>query len=635
MMAKFDVKRFPNLAGCTIFLMLVLTLVSCGTLEISLDQTPKPSLVESSPESDTVQNMATEIVTTPTLTQELTDGWGPLVAYTKPVLGYKLLIPESANVQEVEPDENTTYFFEGDIVGESRPYLISVQVMPSEGQTNEKLISTLSTGVNDPSEVQTVRTIDNDRVGTMVTYSNGTGSVCPEIEALMAVFIDRDTGYVIRIVSDGQGRCEAANVPEAMTIVRSFQPPAISAALAMTPTPTPTSIDELVVVFTRDNNAWLWTKTGGERQLTKYGGVDQVLLSDDKGVVAFRRGNGIWAVNVDDSNERQLVKESDLPIPQEGELADYITGITVNQLAWIPGSHELLFNTRMLSDGPGLLLSDDLWRVDADRPSLENLFTPGEGGNFTIAPDGRRVAVVTPDSISLTTISGEDKQRIFSYTPVSTYSEFRYYTRPVWSPNSDVLGVVVPPPDPLAGVVFPPPDSSTRVVIPNLAYGIWRLPTDGTPARLAGTIEARGGLLVPVINPTLEIIAYLPSQEVDPERTDLFFVTWGDTIGEPTFYASRVGFFDAWSPGGGRFSFSRPPGEIASTRFFTGQLDEEPRPVGNGESTTSDIRWVDDVHYLYLQVSDKDWDLLLADSSGTVTLIGAMVGQTWAFDAKK
>ena len=621
MMAKFDMKRFPNLTGGNIFLVLVLTLVSCGTLDISLDRTPEPSVTEGSPESDTVQNIATEIVTTPTLTQEPASGWGPLITYTKPVLGYKLLIPESANVQEIEPDENTTYFFEGDMVGESRPYLISVQVMPSEGQTHEKLISTLSTGVSDPSEVQTVRTIDNDRVGTMVTYSNGTGSVCPEMEALMAVFIDRDTGYVIRILSDGRGRCEAAKVPEAMTIVRSFQPPAISAALAMTPTPSPEPVDDLVVVFTRDNNAWLWTATDGERQLTKDGGVDQVLLSDDKGDVAFRRGNGIWAVNADGSNERQLVKESDLPIPQEGELADYITGMTINQLAWIPGSRELLFNTRMLSDGPGLLLSDDLWNINADSLFLDYLFLPGEGGNFAIAPDGNRVAVITPDSISLTTINGENKQRIFGYTPVITYSEFRYYARPVWSPRSDVLGVVIPPPD--------------RLGMENQAFGIWRLRTDGGSAGLVGTIEARGTypLPEPVINPTLETIAYLSSPDIDPERTDLLFVTWDDRIGDPIFYSSRVDPFYDWSPGGERFSFTRPSGETAAVSIFTGQMDEEPQLVGNGESVALNVRWVDDNSYLYLQASDRGWALLLNDSSGTDTLIASVGGQPPAFDA--
>jgi hypothetical protein len=620
MIRRFGEPYFLNLAAGMMFLLLLIALTSCGTLDISLDRTLEPSVTEGSPESDTVQNIATEIVTTPTLTQEPASGWGPLITYTKPVLGYKLLIPESANVQ----DENTTYFFEGDIVGESQPYLISVQVMPSEGQTHEKLISTLSTDVSDPSEVQTVRTIDNDRVGTMVTYSNGTGSVCPEIEALMAVFIDRDTGYVIRILSDGPGRCEAANVPEAMTIVRSFQPPAISAALAMTPTSSPEPVDDLVVVFTRDNNAWLWTETGGERQLTKDGGVDQVLLSDDKRVVAFRRGNGIWAVNADGSNERQLVNESDLPIPQEGELADYITGMTINQLAWIPGSRQLLFNTRMLTDGPGLLLSDDLWRVNTDPQSvlsLDYLFLPGEGGNFAIAPDGNRVAVITPDSISLTTINGEDKQRIFGYTPVITYSEVQYYARPVWSASSDVLGVVIPPPD--------------RLGMENQAFGIWRLHTDEMSAGFVGTIEARGTnpLPDPVINPTLEMIAYLSSSEVDPEQTDLFFVSWDDTLGDPMFYASQVGSFYDWSPGGEQFSFTRPPGETAAVSIFTGQIDEEPRLVGDGESVVLNVHWLDDNSYLYLQASGRGWDLLLSDSSGTVTLVASVGGLPPAFDA--
>jgi hypothetical protein len=393
--------------------------------------------------------------------------------------------------------------------------------------------------------------------------------------------------------------------------------------LTDTPPPKPAPIDDLVVVFTRDNNAWLWTEDGGERQLTKDGGVGQVLLSDDKLVIAFRRGNGIWAINADGSDERQLVKESELPIPQEGELADYITAMTIDQLAWIPGSHQLLFNTRMLTDGPGLLLSDDLWRVDAYTLSLENLFAPGEGGNFAIAPDGNRVAVITPDSISVTTINGEDKQRIFGYTPVITYSEFRYYARPIWSPSSDVLGVVIPPPD--------------RLGMENHAFGIWRLHANGTPAGLVGTIEARSTnpLPEPVINPTLEMIAYLSGPEVDPERTDLLFVTWGDTIGDPTFYTSRVTSFGAWSPSGGRFSFTRPPSEIAFVSTFTGHLDEEPRPVGNGESAAINVHWVDDDRYLYLQASAKGWDLLLTDNRGRFTPIAAVVGQPPAFDAAR
>jgi hypothetical protein len=364
----------------------------------------------------------------------------------------------------------------------------------------------------------------------------------------------------------------------------------------------------------------LWTETGGERQLTKNGGVDQVLLSDDRQIIAFRRGNGLWAVNADGSDERQLVNERDLPIPQDGALAGGVTDMTVYRVDWIPDSHQLLFNTSPQIEGPGLFLSDDLWWVDADSQTLVNMFAPSEGGQFTISPDGRRVALVTPESISVAGLEGQDKERVFSYTPVSTYSEVQYYARPVWSPEGDNLAVVIPPPDPLAAEIN--------------AYGVWIMAANGESARLNGSLEIQGrGLFEPSISPTLETIAYPSSPEVEPERTDLLLVSWEDTIGDPMFYASQVGSFYDWSPGGERFSFTRPPGETAAFSIFTGQMDEEPQLVGNGESLTRNVHWVDDNSYLYLQASDRGWELLLSDSSGAVTLIASVGGQSPRFDA--
>ena len=182
--------------------------------------------------------------------------------------------------------------------------------------------------------------------------------------------------------------------------------------------------------------------------------------------------------------------------------------------------------------------------------------------------------------------------------------------------------MVIPPPDPLG--------------VENQAFGIWLLRTDGGSAGLVGTIEARGTnpLPDPVIDPTLEMIAYLSSSEVDPEQTDLLFVNWDDTLGEPIFYASRVDSFYDWSPGGERFSFTRPPGETAAVSIFSGQMDEEPQLVGNGESLALNVHWIDDDRYLYLQASDRGWDLLLSDSNGTVSLIASVGGQPPAFDAR-
>jgi hypothetical protein len=182
------------------------------------------------------------------------------------------------------------------------------------------------------------------------------------------------------------------------------------------------------------------------------------------------------------------------------------------------------------------------------------------------------------------------------------------------------------------GVVIPPPD---RLGTEKQAFGIWRLHSDGAPAGLVGTIEARGTnpLPEPIINPTLETIAYLSSPEVEPERTDLLLVNWEDTIGDPIFYTSRVdGLYD-WSPGGDRFSFTRPPGETAAVSIFTGELNAEPQLVGTGESLALNVRWVDDTSYLYLQASDRGWDLLLNDSGGADTLIASVGGQPPTFDA--
>ena len=618
----------------SIFLLLFVTLTACGTLDISLEQTPEPVQTGSSTESgDVPDNEAENTITQFEITEQST-GWGSLESYLHPRYGYEFLVPENAEVLEPEPGGRLTSFSNIRPEGESPSYLIEVVVSPAKGQSTEEVLAVASSDESDVSPMRSVEMADGNLTGALVTYSFGPTPLCPEMRPLLAVVVEQDIAYLITVYSEEVGHCEAIHMPEALAIVNSFRPPTVAPILAMTPTPVsalaPTStpvtapVDDLVVVFTRDNNAWLWTENGGESQLTKNGGVDQVLLSDDKRVVAFRRGTGLWAVNTDGSNERQLVKESDIPIPQEGELADYITGMAINQLAWIPGSHELLFNTMMLSDGPGLLLSDDLWRVNANPQSalsLDYLFLPGEGGNFAIAPDGNQVAVITPDSISLTTINGEDRQRIFGYTPVATYSEVAYYAQPVWSPKSDLLGVVIPPPDPLG--------------TENQAFGIWLLHADRGAAGLVGTIEARGTrpLPDPVINPTLETIAYLSNPEIESDRTDLLLVSWEDTIGDPIFYTSRVdGLYD-WSPGGERFSFTQPPGETNTFSIFTGQLDEEPRQVGDGKSLVLNVHWLDDNSYLYLQASDRGWELFLNNSVGTDSLIVSVGGRPPAFDA--
>jgi hypothetical protein len=95
-MRKLGEAYFPNLAAGTIFLLLLIALTSCSTLDISLDQTPEPAQAGTSPESGGVQDAMTVTLSTPGETPQLAVGWRPLTSYIHPVFGYELLVPEGA-----------------------------------------------------------------------------------------------------------------------------------------------------------------------------------------------------------------------------------------------------------------------------------------------------------------------------------------------------------------------------------------------------------------------------------------------------------------------------------------------------------------------------------------------------------
>jgi hypothetical protein len=77
----------------------------------------------------------------------------------------------------------------------------------------------------------------------------------------------------------------------------------------------------------------------------------------------------------------------------------------------------------------------------------------------------------------------------------------------------------------------------------------------------------------------------------------------------------------------------RSQSRTAAVGIFTGQIDEKLRLVRNGESVVLNVHWLDDNSYLYVQASDRGWDLLLSDNSGTVTLVASVGGQPPALDA--
>ena len=414
--------------------------------------------------------------------------------------------------------------------------------------------------------------------------------------------------------------------------------------LDVTPTPEPTKVEptpipaatELRVAFVQvtehGNNAWLWTE--GEEEavpLTKDGGVGDVKISDDGEIVAFTRGDGLWMVRSNGADERELVSAEDFAAMEARESLDF--EVRLNRFKWVPGTHILAFNTQLQME-IGLVLNDDLHLINADTLERALLLPPGKGGEFYHSPDGRQIAVVTPGTISLMNADGSDRREAFTYTPVATHSEVRFYAQPVWSADSGSLRVAIPPVDPLA-------DPSPQV-------SVWNIPTDATSAGLIRNI-ATGltGIDSSIISPDLRYIAHLYSEQSDPASFPMssLLITDLDNGGTVTYYPQTdtgiqatlesgetitelpaATLFYGWAPDSLHFAFLTQSGGEAPPQVLIGQLGGDTAPMYDDADIMMDVRWVDPDRYLFLARGSRGWSIVLGKIGGPVKTVASVGG---------
>jgi len=273
-------------------------------------------------------------------------------------------------------------------------------------------------------------------------------------------------------------------------------------ALALPPTSepgsnVPYSLGKLRLIFLdATNNLWVWNEDGGTVQLTFSNDVNQALISLDGSTVVYTRNMdsvhySLWAVQTDGSNPRLLLGAdffNHLPTP-ENALA-----MIPLHLAWVPGTLNLLFNTGANFE-MGSFPSDDLWMVNTSTATNRQLKEGGKGGNFNVSPDGKKVAIVKPTSLTILFLDGSFEITPLSFPAMITYSEGQYYPIPVWAADSTHLRIVIPPVDPLA-------DQNAMTI------SIYDVPTDGDPAVLLKQVQVRPFSQFP-ISPDLQWLLYL------------------------------------------------------------------------------------------------------------------------------
>ncbi len=381
-----------------------------------------------------------------------------------------------------------------------------------------------------------------------------------------------------------------------------------------TPTPEPSV---LRVVYINGGDVWLWTEGVGDSQLTTGHNATDVRISDDGQVAVFTEQlpgyifNGIWAVNTDGTNIRQLVTPADLNVMSTDPNA---IGVEPYGRPWdfIPGTHTVAFNTSLTYNGPGLQIQDDLRLVDADTLTLTTLLNPGDGGIFAYSPDGSQIALVTPTSISLINADGSNRRHnVLTFGSILTYSEYQYYPPPVWAMDSSFLRVAVPSVDPLA---------------PGATTAIWRLPLDGSPAVLTATLVTTPFFGNEVMfSPDLTKLIYFQDDPAVMNSRHMH-VANVDGSGDVLYHTGEI-WLEGWAPDSARFVFAL--GDPLNLQL--GQVGGGFIPLTD-TPTAMNVAWIDNTRFLFASGGYGSWDVRLSPVGGPSFMVSPIMADIPQFD---
>ncbi|MAT44024.1 MAG: hypothetical protein CL609_16950 [Anaerolineaceae bacterium] len=391
--------------------------------------------------------------------------------------------------------------------------------------------------------------------------------------------------------------------------------PEVSPTLEIIPTNTPEPVGppELRLVYNDTNgHVWVWSEGSSPLQIVSSGNVNDVRLSPDGEWVVFRRTAGggmdvsLWAIRFNGSDEHLLIDQADFNAMalHPAINADDVLSIQPYQMKFIPGSQTLAFNTYPQFEGPGLFDNKDLWLVDVETGTLNNLLPAGQAGHFHFSPDGSQIALVTPEDISLINTDGSNRRSsVLTYPFVYTYSEYAYHAEPVWAPDGSYLRVTIPPQDSLGD--------------PSALGHIYQIPTDGSSASLLGNLPL-GLFNYGQFSPDLTKIAYL-QQVGDPvdNAWALLFANY-DGSGSTEFTRGNISFL-SWAPDANHFAFEqRSPRAIV-----LGQTGSAGTTLVDANPSLK-LSWISENRYFFLYQTAPEDQIRLGTLGSPSTVIASL-----------
>ncbi|MBV6395512.1 MAG: hypothetical protein HFACDABA_01088 [Anaerolineales bacterium] len=346
----------------------------------------------------------------------------------------------------------------------------------------------------------------------------------------------------------------ASQIPENIPSIVPHEPTQNSTQPAAQPS-------GLKVAYTLDGNLWFWSETTPARQITHEGSAGMFSLSDDGQVIAYTRGQTLWAVNSDGSNARELV--ADVPA---------LTGRPfLGQLDFQPGTHILYFSAIASVQGQ---YGDDLHRVDADAPAAQTLIQQG-GGKFTFSPNGALLALTTVNRINVLRVDNPTLVSALDFPQVNTNADWSYYPQVVWLNDSSGFYTVIPGND------------------GQKARFLYVAANGSFTAQLAEFAIADIRVGQPLIAPNGSKVAYLTATDDSFDFHVIDASTADKTIG--TYPRSSQFGLWAWSLDSARFTYWTDD----PSRLFIASVTSLPAPLLDRAAPYS-LTWVDADRFLYI-----------------------------------
>ncbi len=393
-----------------------------------------------------------------------------------------------------------------------------------------------------------------------------------------------------------------------------------------TPTPIPPTLKEGTGILAFIDNGALFAATldltqnppqlaSEAIQLSDGVNVQNLSISPDGRRIAFISGssetNSLKIVNTDGQDVRSLLISNELPFDISQGSID--SAVLVDQIAWLPDSTTVAFNTAINDlSGPAIHSQEDLWTVTLDG-EMAQIFPSGSGGGAFVIATNNKVLLSRSDSIARADMDGSNVETILQFEPVNTASGTVFYPVPQQVSEGETF-VFIPDAEPYQ------PGASTT---------LWRLPASG-PAGQLGSIDGVT-LFDPILwSPDGSHLAFIQkTADQDTIATNRLLIAGGNGMNANPYAGGDMLALHGWGSeslnflysGNGFYAVGRENASPVQTLITPGQR-------------VSDAQWLTGETFVAAVgfPENSAWELIGASISGEHILLKSLRGFEALFD---